>query len=67
MLLRFPPVPGRVEKRYVSLRLLNIFKCFTDYDMDTWDLKNGDATGGCVFAAQLSLPFPGGKWVAWKK
>ena len=66
-MLNFPPFPSRVEPK--ELRISEVIqhfkKCFTDYDTGTPALQK--MCGATGVTAQLSLPFPGGKWVAWNK
>ena len=64
LMRRFRSFPRRVENKkcYGSLRLLNIFKNVLQIMMalqKVWDNRG--------IAVQLSLPFPGGKWVAMEK
>ena len=68
MLLQFPPFPGRVDNKdgYCSLTLLNVFKNILRIMMEVLGFYRKCAKRYGV-AAQLSLPFSGGKWVAYKK
>ena len=68
MLLHFRPFTGRVENKvlWISEITQHFQKCFTYNDRGTWTLHKKCAAQQSV-STQLSVPYPGGKWVAWKK